>query len=104
MWLLRPGWDFASPSRRFAPWWKAPVVCPGSAKWITLWCKMQEYPRYLYRAPFVVTGSGPVIADGAVLTENGLVAAVGSYAELQGVDAQLKDYEGHVITPSLVNC
>ena len=35
---------------------------------------MQEYPRYLYRAPFVVTGNGPAIADGAVLTENGLVA------------------------------
>ncbi len=65
---------------------------------------MQEYPRYLYRAPFVVTGNGPAIADGAVLTENGLVAAVGSYAELKGVDAQLEEYDGHVITPSLVNC
>lgn len=65
---------------------------------------MQEYPRYLYRAPFVVTGNGPVIADGAVLTENGLVAAVGSYAELKGVDAQVEEYDGHVITPPLVNC
>lgn len=65
---------------------------------------MQEYPRYLYRAPFVVTGNGPVIVDGAVLTEDGLVAAVGLYAELKGVDAQLKDYEGHVIAPALVNC
>jgi cytosine/adenosine deaminase-related metal-dependent hydrolase len=65
---------------------------------------MQEYPRYLYRAPFVVTGNGPVIADGAVLTENGLVAAVGSYAELKDVDAQLAEYDGHVITPPLVNC
>jgi len=65
---------------------------------------MQEYPRYLYRAPFVVTGNGPVIADGAVLTENGLVAAVGSYAELKDVDAQLEEYDGHVITSPLVNC
>ena len=65
---------------------------------------MQEFPRYLYRAPFVVTGNGPIIADGAVLTENGLVVAVGSYAELKDVDAQVEDYEGHVITPSLVNC
>lgn len=65
---------------------------------------MQEYPRYLYRAPFVVTGNGPVIADGAVLTENGLVVAVGSYGDLKDVDAQVEDYDGHVITPSLVNC
>jgi len=65
---------------------------------------MQEYPRYLYRAPFVVTGNGPAIADGAVLTENGLVAAVGPYAALKDVDAQLEEYDGHVITPPLVNC
>ena len=79
-------------------------MCPGSAEWTTLWCKMQEYPRYLYRAPFVVTGHGPVIADGAVLTEDGLVAAVGSYGDLKDVDAQVEDYDGHVITPTLVNC
>jgi len=65
---------------------------------------MQEYPRYLYRAPFVVPGHGPVIADGAVLTEDGLVAAVGAYADLKGVDAQVEEYEGYVITPALVNC
>jgi len=65
---------------------------------------MQEYPRYLYRAPFVVTGNGPVIADGAVLTEDGRVAVVGSYADLKDVDAQVENYEGHVITPALVNC
>ncbi len=65
---------------------------------------MQEYPRYLYRAPFVVTGNGQVIVDGAVLTENGLVAAVGSYSELKDVDAQVEEYDGHVITPPLVNC
>ncbi|MDG4476587.1 amidohydrolase family protein [Thiovibrio frasassiensis] len=65
---------------------------------------MQEYPRYLYRAPFVVQGNGPIIADGAVLTEDGLVVAVGRYAELKDLDAQLEDYEGHVITPPLVNC
>lgn len=65
---------------------------------------MQEYPRYLYRAPFVVPGHGPVIVDGAVLTEDGLVVAVGSYADLKDADAQGKDYDGHVITPPLVNC
>ena len=65
---------------------------------------MQEYPRYLYRAPFVVTGNGPVIVDGAVLTEDGLVTAVGLYADLKDVDAQVEDYADHVITPALVNC
>ena len=65
---------------------------------------MQEYPRYLYRAPFVVPGNGPVISDGAVLTEDGLVAAIGSYGDMKGFDAQVEDYEGHVITPCLVNC
>lgn len=83
---------------------KALAVCPGSAEWTTLWCKMQEYPRYLYRAPFVVPGNGPVIVDGAVLTEDGLVAAVGSYADLKDVDAHVENYDGHVITPPLVNC
>ena len=65
---------------------------------------MQEYPRYLYRAPFVVPGNESVIADGAVLTEDGLVTAVGAYAELKEVDAQLTEYDGHVIVPALVNC
>lgn len=65
---------------------------------------MQEFPRYLYRAPFVVPGTGTVIVDGAVLTEDGLVAAVGPYADLKDIDAKQEDYEGHVLTPSLVNC
>ena len=64
---------------------------------------MQEYPRYLYRAPFVVTGTGPVLVDGAVLTEEGVVAAVGPFAELRGADAKLEEYDGHVIVPGLVN-
>ena len=63
-----------------------------------------HYSRYLYRAPFVVPGNAQIIPDGAVLTQDGLVVAVGSYAELQGCDAHLEDYEGHVITPALVNC
>lgn len=78
-------------------------MCPDNAGWIILWCKM-HYSRYLYRAPFIVSGNGPVIPDGAVLTQDGLVVAVGSYAELKGCDAHLEDYEGHVITPALVNC
>ncbi|OGQ86611.1 MAG: amidohydrolase [Deltaproteobacteria bacterium RIFOXYD12_FULL_56_24] len=65
---------------------------------------MHEYLRYLYRASFVVPGYGPVIADGAVLTEDGQVTAVGAYADLKGVDAQVEEYEGYVITPAMVNC
>ncbi|MBU2538780.1 MAG: amidohydrolase family protein [Proteobacteria bacterium] len=65
---------------------------------------MQEFSRYLYRAPFVVSGTGPVIVDGAVLTEDGLVVAVGPYVDLKDADAKQEDYEGHVLTPSLVNC
>lgn len=63
-----------------------------------------HYPRSLYRAPFVVPGNGPLIVDGAVLTENGLVVAVGAYADLKDVAARREDYDGHVITPALVNC
>ena len=65
---------------------------------------MQEYPRYLYHAPFVVPVSGSVIQDGAVLCENGLVTAVGKYFELKGVDAKVEEYDGCVLTPALVNC
>lgn len=64
---------------------------------------MQEFPRYLYRAPFVVTGLGPVIEDGGVLTEDGLVTAVGRYMNLKDADAQLEEYDGHAITPCLIN-
>lgn len=66
---------------------------------------MQEYPRYLYRAPFVVPGDGrPPIADGAILTEEGIVRMVGSYAELKDADGRLEECEGQVIVPALVNC
>lgn len=66
---------------------------------------MQEYDNYIYRAPFVVSGEGEVIADGAVITEHGRVLAVGPYAELKDAvaDAEPVDYEGHVIVPALVN-
>ena len=78
-------------------------MCPGSAGWITPWCEM-DYSRALYRAPFVVPGNGPLIVDGAVLTEGGLVAAVGAYADLKDVEARREEYDAQVITPALVNC
>lgn len=65
---------------------------------------MQEYPRYLYRFPFVVPVISPIIADGAVLTEDGRVTAVGRYADLKSSDAKLEEYDGCVLTPSLINC
>ncbi|MFZ5761389.1 MAG: amidohydrolase family protein [Thermodesulfobacteriota bacterium] len=64
---------------------------------------MQEPDRYIYRAPFVVPVASPVIADGAVVTEQGRVVAVGRYGDLKEADAELVDYEGHVIAPALVN-
>ncbi len=64
---------------------------------------MQEPDRYIYRAPFVVPVCAPAIADGAVITEQGRVVAVGRYADLKEADAELVDYEGHVLTPALVN-
>lgn len=64
---------------------------------------MQEPDRYIYRAPFVVPVSGPVIADGALITEQGRVVAVGRYADLKEAEAELVDYEGHVLAPALVN-
>jgi len=51
----------------------------------------------------VVPVSSPVITDGALITEQGKVVAVGRYADLKEADAELVDYEGHVIVPSLVN-
>ncbi|MEW6593835.1 MAG: amidohydrolase family protein [Thermodesulfobacteriota bacterium] len=65
---------------------------------------MQEPDRYIYRAPFVVPVASPVIPDGAVITEQGRVKAVGRYVDLKDdADAELVDYEGHVIVPALVN-
>lgn len=65
---------------------------------------MQEYPSYLYRFPFVVPVAGPIVADGAVRTEDGRVTAVGRYADLKGRGAKLEEYDGCVLTPSLINC
>jgi aminodeoxyfutalosine deaminase len=69
---------------------------------------MQESPRYLYRAPFVLPCDGrPTIVDGGVLTEEGVVRAVGPYGEVRAAapaDTPLEDYEGHVIVPALLNC
>ena len=70
---------------------------------------MIEPSRYLHRAPYVLPmGPDPavpaVIADGAVLTDNGRIVAVGTYAELKISDAVLVEHEGMALLPPLVNC
>ncbi|MDF1615342.1 amidohydrolase family protein [Desulfurivibrio dismutans] len=62
----------------------------------------------LYRAPLVLPVASPPLSNGAVLTENGRVRAVGPYAELRRQAEVLPlaaevDYEGHVLIPALVN-
>lgn len=64
---------------------------------------MQEPNRYIYRAPVVVPVCSPPVVDGAVVTEQGRVRAVGRYADLKGAGGELVDYEGHVLAPALVN-
>ncbi len=62
----------------------------------------------LYRAPLVLPVASPPLEDGAVLTANGRVRAVGPYAEVSRQAADLPlvvetDYDGHVLIPALVN-
>jgi cytosine/adenosine deaminase-related metal-dependent hydrolase len=69
---------------------------------------MIENRCYLHRAPCVVPVSGDpevpeVIKDGAVLTENGRIKAVGTYEELKNSDAVLTEHERSVLMPPLVN-
>ncbi|TBV81119.1 MAG: amidohydrolase [Desulfobulbaceae bacterium] len=64
--------------------------------------------KCLYRAPVVLPVAGPPLLNGAVLTENGRVLAVGPYAELRSEAVGLNpadelDYDGHVLVPALVN-
>jgi cytosine/adenosine deaminase-related metal-dependent hydrolase len=58
----------------------------------------------LYRAPFVVTGKGPVLEDGAILVCGNTIAAVDRFAILAPECAHRIDCEGRVLTPALINC
>ena len=58
----------------------------------------------LYRAPFVVTGSGPVLEDGGVLVCGKTIAAVDRYDRLKNETVHIVDCEGHILTPALINC
>lgn len=70
---------------------------------------MSEPGGYLHRAPYVVpVAADPqlpvVINDGAVLTENGRIVAVGPYGELAGAAAIEVEHRGAVLLPALTNC
>ena len=66
---------------------------------------MQEEKNYLYRASYVVPVSAPPIEDGGILTEDGMVKAVGPFNELRRESAAaVVDYRGYAITPPLINC
>ncbi len=62
-----------------------------------------DMSRLLHRASLVIQGGASPLADGAVLTENGSIVAVGPYEELQGEGA-LVDHGVAILAPALINC
>ncbi|MEN8136030.1 MAG: amidohydrolase family protein [Thermodesulfobacteriota bacterium] len=70
---------------------------------------MNDSGGYLHKASYLIPVSSDsnlptVITNGAVLTENGRITAVGSYAKLRGADALEVDHGTAVLMPALVNC
>ena len=59
--------------------------------------------KLLHRAPVVVPVCGPPVADGSVLTENGVIVEVGPFVRLRG-QGQVVDHEDAVLIPALINC
>ncbi|MFW8601606.1 amidohydrolase family protein [Desulfobacterota bacterium M19] len=57
-----------------------------------------------YRAPLVVPVSRAPIRDGAVLTANGRITALGSFSSLRGQGSRIVELENSIITPALINC
>ncbi len=69
---------------------------------------MIEARCYLHKAPYVVPVSADpevpaLIKDGAVLTEDGRIKAVGTYEELKNSEAVLTEHDRSVLMPPLVN-
>ena len=58
----------------------------------------------LHRAPFVVPVSGPVIPDGGVLTRAGRIMAVDRFRRLASQAGKVRELEGRIIIPALINC
>jgi cytosine/adenosine deaminase-related metal-dependent hydrolase len=61
-----------------------------------------DKPR-LYRARYLVPIAAAPIEDGALLVEGGRITAVGSYAALRRVDAELVDCADAVLLPPFAN-
>ncbi len=57
----------------------------------------------IFRAPFVVSETGPIIEDGAVLVYDGRIEAVARYADLRGRVSRCVELEQRILTPSLIN-
>lgn len=68
---------------------------------------METETRYLHRAPVVLPVISAPLVDGAVLTANGRVLAVGPWEQLRyeaaAATTTVVDYDGQVLLPALVN-
>ena len=58
----------------------------------------------LYRAPYVVPVTGPLIEDGGVLVNAGRIVAVDRFQRLRHDAWQLVTLDQRIITPALINC
>lgn len=58
----------------------------------------------LYRAPYVVPVTSPMIDDGGVLVSAGRIMAVGPFKRLRQEASQVVDLDRRILTPALINC
>ena len=96
--LLNYYWDFAIALR--SPCLVAFPPCP----LCPLWSKLIGIEMRIYAASHILPISSPPVAGGAIAVENGIIAAVGTLAELRAsFSAPVTDLPGCVIMPGLVN-
>ncbi len=58
----------------------------------------------LYRAPYVVPVTSPVLADGGVLVDGGRIVGADRVSRLRPAASRVVELEGRIITPALINC
>ncbi|MDD5759225.1 MAG: amidohydrolase family protein [Desulfobulbaceae bacterium] len=58
----------------------------------------------LYRAPFVVPVTRPLIEDGGVLVDAGRIIQVDSFRRMRQETSQVVELEAQIIVPALINC